>query len=96
MKLSATLFSAAAVAVLAGTSVSAHGALALSLTGPAPQNYSNGGGSGFGGVLGPSTLVMGASGGNLDVSTSVTAGALGNNIIASCSTPATAALPTSR
>jgi MYXO-CTERM domain-containing protein len=81
MKLSATLFSAAALAVLAGSSVSAHGALALALTGPTTQNYANGGGSGFGGVLGPATISFGSSGGNLDIGTSASSAALGGNII---------------
>ena len=81
MKSSATLLSAAALASVFVSAGAAHGGLALSLTGPATQAYSNGGGSGFGGVLGPSTLSFGASGGNLDIATSVSSGALGSNLI---------------
>lgn len=81
MKSSATLLNAAALAVVVLSAGAAHGALALSLTGPSTQAYANGGGSGFGGVLGPSTLSFGSSAGNLDITTNVTAGAFGSNLI---------------
>lgn len=54
---------------------SAFGALSQTLVGPTTQTYNNGGGSGFGGVLGVNptnsntgAISMGVSGGNLDVS----------------------------
>jgi hypothetical protein len=59
-------FAGAAAIVLVAAATS-HAALSLSLTGPATQNYANGGGNGFGGTLGAATISMGSSGGNLDV-----------------------------
>lgn len=76
-----TLLSAAGLAAAVMCVSSVQGALSLSLTGPATQNYTNGGGTGFGGVLGPATISFGNSGGNLNISTNATAGALGGNLI---------------
>ncbi len=75
-----SLLSAAGLAAAVMCVSSVQGALSLSLTGPATQNYTNGGGTGFGGVLGPATISFGNSGGNLNISTNATAGALGSNL----------------
>ncbi len=74
------VFACAALAAAAVAS-SAHAGLALSLSGPSTQSYTNGGGVGFGGVLGPATITFGSSGGNLNIGTNITAAALGNDNI---------------
>ncbi len=58
---------ACAAALLAVAAGSSQGALAQTKTGPTPQVYSNGGGSGFGGTLGASSISFGSSSGNLDI-----------------------------
>lgn len=58
---------AGAAAIVFVAAATSHAALALSLTGPATQNYGNGGGNGFGGTLGGATITMGSSSGNLDI-----------------------------
>jgi hypothetical protein len=69
----------AAVVAGAGASTSL-AALSQTLTGPSTQTYSNGGGSGFGGVLGPASISFGVSGGNITISTNIPAGSFGSNI----------------
>jgi MYXO-CTERM domain-containing protein len=78
MKSSVALFGSAALAAMVVSAGAAHGALALSLSGPSTQTYANGGGSGFGGTLGAGSVSFGASGGNLNVT--FTPGAALNDI----------------
>ncbi len=70
---------ACATALIAIAAGSSHGALAQTKTGPTPQTYTNGGGSGFGGTLGNGAISFGSTSGNLDIN--FTPGAALNDLV---------------